>query len=54
MISHLGLIRTFPKSLKEAMSEQPLKLEITMVNDKGERKIYNAENNGRITTAMNY
>lgn len=42
------------KSLKEAMSEQPLKLEITMVNDKGERKIYNAENNGRITTAMNY
>ncbi|HAT2329394.1 hypothetical protein ACFMPF_23045 [Citrobacter sp. S5] len=42
------------KSLKEAMSEQPLKLEITMVNDKGERKTYNAENNGRITTAMNY
>ncbi|EHH6323798.1 hypothetical protein J8Q16_004193 [Escherichia coli] len=42
------------KSLKEAMSEQPLKLEITMVNDKGERKTYNVENNGRITTAMNY
>ena len=42
------------RSLKEAMSEQSLKLEITMVNDKGERKTYNAENNGRITTAMNY
>lgn len=42
------------RSLKEAMSEQSLKLEITMVNDNGERKTYNAENNGRITTAMNY
>lgn len=42
------------RSLKEAMSEQSLKLEITMVNDNGKRKTYNAENNGRITTAMNY
>ncbi|QLS13276.1 hypothetical protein EB837_06895 [Kluyvera ascorbata] len=42
------------RSLKEAMSDQPLKLEITMVNDKGERKTYNVENNGRITTPMNY
>ncbi|ELV3681406.1 hypothetical protein P5767_003844 [Citrobacter freundii] len=42
------------RSLKEAMSDQTLKLEITMVNDKGERKTYNVENNGRITTPMNY
>ncbi|HAT2288152.1 TPA: hypothetical protein I8190_005000 [Citrobacter freundii] len=42
------------RSLKEAMSDQTLKLEITMVNDKGERKTYNVANNGRITTPMNY
>lgn len=42
------------RSIKEAMSDQALKLEITMVNDKGERKTYNVENNGRITTPMNY
>lgn len=42
------------RSLKEAMSDQSLKLEITMVNDKGDRKTYNVENNGRITTSMNY
>lgn len=42
------------RSLKEAMSDQTLKLEITMVNDKGERKTYNVGNNGRITTPMNY
>ncbi|MCT7459374.1 hypothetical protein PKG45_15655 [Escherichia coli] len=42
------------RSLKEAMADQKMKLEITLVNDKGEKKTYNVEDNGRITTAMNY
>ena len=42
------------RSLKEAMADQKMKLEITLVNDKGENKTYNVEDNGRITTAMNY
>ncbi|MBW2791958.1 hypothetical protein KX255_22495, partial [Escherichia coli] len=50
----VALSENLARSFKEAMSDQSLKLEITMVNDKGERKTYNAENNGRITTAMNY
>ncbi|BBR20149.1 lytic transglycosylase domain-containing protein [Klebsiella sp. WP3-S18-ESBL-05] len=42
------------RSLKEAMSDQKVKLEITLVNDKGEKKNYNVGDNGRITTSMNY
>ncbi|EKZ5664213.1 lytic transglycosylase domain-containing protein [Klebsiella aerogenes] len=42
------------RSLKEAMADQKMKLEITLVNGKGEKKTYNVEDNGRITTAMNY
>lgn len=42
------------RSLTDALSEHPLKLEITMINDKGERKTYNIENNGKIITPMNY
>ncbi|MFX1122124.1 hypothetical protein ABEM62_14735 [Escherichia coli] len=42
------------RSLKEAMADQKMKLEITLVNDKGEKNTYNVEDNGRITTAMNY
>ena len=42
------------RSLKDAFTEQPLRLEIVMTNDKGERKTYNVENNGRIITPMNY
>ncbi|HAT7492619.1 TPA: hypothetical protein JAV88_001282 [Raoultella ornithinolytica] len=42
------------RSLTDALSEHPLKLEITMINDKGERKTYNVENNGKITTPMSY
>ena len=42
------------RSIRESMSDQTMKLEITMVNDKGDRKTYNVENNGRITTPMNY
>lgn len=41
------------RSLKEAMSDQKVKLEITLINDK-ERKSYNVADNGRITTPMNY
>lgn len=42
------------RSLTDALAEQPLRLEITMINDKGERKTYNVENNGKIITSMNY
>ncbi|MFV4846647.1 hypothetical protein ACNJKD_09880 [Edwardsiella tarda] len=42
------------RSLKEVMSDQTLKLEITLVNDRGERNTYNVTNNGRITTPMKY
>ncbi|WP_324725428.1 hypothetical protein [Klebsiella variicola] len=42
------------RSLTDALAEQPLRLEITMINDKGERKTYNVENNGKIITPMNY
>ncbi|PLC90459.1 hypothetical protein B6I44_28420, partial [Klebsiella quasipneumoniae] len=31
------------RSLTDALAEQPLRLEITMINDKGERKTYNVE-----------
>lgn len=42
------------QSLKDVFAEQPIRLEIVMTNDKGERKTYNVENNGRIITPMNY
>ena len=42
------------RSLTDALAEHPLRLEIVMTNDKGERKTYNVENNGRIITPMNY
>ncbi|HEG4372778.1 MULTISPECIES: hypothetical protein [Klebsiella] len=42
------------RSLKDAFTEQPLRLEIVMTNDKGERKTYNVENNGKIIIPMNY
>ena len=42
------------RSLTDALAEQPLRLEITMINEKGERKTYNVENNGKIITPMNY
>ncbi|MFU8368889.1 hypothetical protein [Raoultella ornithinolytica] len=42
------------RSLTDALAEHPLRLEIVMTNDKGERKTYNVENNGKITTPMNY
>lgn len=42
------------RSLKDAFTEQPLRLEIVMTNDKGERKTYNVENNGKIIMPMNY
>ncbi len=42
------------KGVKDALSDQQLKLEITMVNENGDRKTYNVPNNGRITTPMNF
>lgn len=49
-----GIADTVAKGLKDALADQPLKLEITMVNENGERRTYNAPNNGRITTPMNF
>lgn len=49
-----ALVDNIAHSFKSAMEEQKLKLEITMVNDKGERRLYNVENNGRITTPLPY
>lgn len=42
------------QSLKDVFAEQPIRLEITTTNDKGERKTYNVGNNGKIITPMNY
>lgn len=49
-----SLTENLANSLKDVMTEQKIKLEITMVNDKGEKKTYNVMNNGRITTPINY
>lgn len=49
-----ALSENLARSLKEAMSDQTLKLELTVVNGSGDRKTYNVENNGRITTPINY
>jgi hypothetical protein len=50
----LIITENITRSLTDALAEQPLRLEITMINDKGERKTYNVENNGKIITPMNY
>ncbi|ELN0130429.1 transglycosylase SLT domain-containing protein [Raoultella planticola] len=42
------------KSFKSAMEDNKLKLEITTINEKGDRKVFETENGGRITLPMNY
>ena len=49
-----ALVDNIAHSFRSAMEEQKLKLEIYMVNDKGERKTYHVENNGRITMPLPY
>lgn len=42
------------RSFMSAMAEQKLKLEITMIDGKGGRREYSAEDGGRITLPMSY
>ncbi|ALR75843.1 lytic transglycosylase domain-containing protein [[Enterobacter] lignolyticus] len=48
------LTENLTRSFKSAMEEQKMKLEITMLDGKGERKEYNTQNGGRITLPMPY
>jgi hypothetical protein len=36
------------------MEDNKLKLEITTVNEKGDRKVFETQNGGRITLPMSY
>ncbi|QZG76857.1 lytic transglycosylase domain-containing protein [Klebsiella michiganensis] len=47
-------VNDITKSFKSAMEDNKLKLEITMVNEKGDRKVFESQNGGRITLPMNY
>ncbi|EKR9382761.1 lytic transglycosylase domain-containing protein [Raoultella ornithinolytica] len=42
------------KSFKSAMEDNKLKLEITTINEKGDRKVFETQNGGRITLPMSY
>ncbi|MDA8487486.1 lytic transglycosylase domain-containing protein [Kluyvera sp. Awk 3] len=48
------LTENLTRSFKSAMEEQKMKLEITMVDGKGERKEYSTRDGGRITLPMSY
>ena len=48
------LTENLTRSFKSAMEEQKMKLEITMVDGKGERKEYITRDGGRITLPMSY
>ncbi|MEK6491782.1 lytic transglycosylase domain-containing protein [Klebsiella grimontii] len=47
-------VNDITKSFKSAMEDNKLKLEITMVNEKGDRKVFESQNGGRITLPMSY
>lgn len=47
-------VNDITKSFKSAMEDNKIKLEITMVNEKGDRKVFESQNGGRITLPMNY
>lgn len=47
-------VNDITKSFKSAMEDNKIKLEITMVNEKGDRKVFDSQNGGRITLPMNY
>lgn len=48
------LVDNLTQSFKSAMDEQKMKLEITMIDGKGERKEYSSRDGGRITLPMPY
>lgn len=47
-------VNDITKSFKSAMEDNKLKLEITTINEKGDRKVFETESGGRITLPMNY
>lgn len=47
-------VNDITKSFKNALDENRIKLEITTVNEKGDRKVFETQNGGRITLPMNY
>ncbi|MCW9529208.1 MULTISPECIES: transglycosylase SLT domain-containing protein [Klebsiella] len=47
-------VNDITKSFKSAMEDNKLKLEITMVSEKGDRKVFESQNGGRITLPMSY
>jgi hypothetical protein len=47
-------VNDITKSFKSAMEDNKLKLEITTINEKGDRKVFETQNGGRITLPMSY
>lgn len=47
-------VNDITKSFKSAMEDNKLKLEITTINEKGDRKVFETQSGGRITLPMNY
>ncbi|EOF4706166.1 lytic transglycosylase domain-containing protein [Klebsiella oxytoca] len=47
-------VNDITKSFKSAMEDNKLKLEITTINEKGDRKVFETKSGGRITLPMNY
>lgn len=47
-------VNDITKSFKSAMEDNKLKLEITTINERGERKVFETQSGGRITLPMNY
>lgn len=47
-------VNDITKSFKSAMEDNKLKLEITTINERGDRKVFETQNGGRITLPMNY
>ncbi|MBA7932972.1 transglycosylase SLT domain-containing protein [Klebsiella sp. RHBSTW-00215] len=47
-------VNDITKSFKSAMEDNKLKLEITMVSEKGDRKVFESQDGGRITLPMSY
>lgn len=47
-------VNDITKSFKSVMEDNRMKLEITMVNEKGDRKVFDTQDGGRITLPMSY
>ncbi|BBV77018.1 transglycosylase SLT domain-containing protein [Klebsiella electrica] len=47
-------VNDITKSFKSVMEDNRMKLEITMVNEKGDRRVFDTQDGGRITLPMSY